>query len=98
MGAGIFIKNTCFGYPEIDGYALPDIHAQAGHSRQPDGFVVFAGVVGALVTTAAVPFFWQPVTAFDWLPFVFAEIEGGIGYARYLREGHTLLLVKRQRQ
>lgn len=45
----------------------------------------YTGIVGAVATTAAVPFFWEPVAAADWLLFVFAGIAGGIGHLCLIR-------------
>lgn len=45
----------------------------------------YTGIVGALATSAVVPFFWQPVATLDWLLFVFAGIAGGIGHLCLIR-------------
>jgi drug/metabolite transporter (DMT)-like permease len=45
----------------------------------------YTGIVGAVVTTAMVPFYWQPVAALDWLLLVFTGIAGGIGHLCLIR-------------
>lgn len=45
----------------------------------------YTALLGALVTSAVAPFYWQPVAAVDWLLFVFAGIAGGIGHLCLIR-------------
>jgi drug/metabolite transporter (DMT)-like permease len=41
--------------------------------------------VGAVVTTALVPFFWRTVAPFDWLPMAAMGLLGGIGHLLLIR-------------
>lgn len=45
----------------------------------------YTGLIGAIVTTIAVPFYWQSVDAFDWFLFIFAGVAGGIGHLCLIR-------------
>jgi hypothetical protein len=65
MGAGIFIKNICSDYPEIDGSDINCTLKSLVCSLICLGLLSLSAVVGALTTTAALPFFWQPLAAFD---------------------------------
>lgn len=56
-----------------------------GTRDSPMTSLFYTAIIGALVTTVVVPFYWQPVIAFDWLLFVFAGIAGGIGHLCLIR-------------
>ena len=56
-----------------------------GTRDSPMTSLFYTGLIGAMVTTVAAPFYWQPVAAFDWLLFVFAGIAGGIGHLCLIR-------------
>jgi len=45
----------------------------------------YTAIIGAAVSSAVAPFYWQPVAAFDWLLFLFAGIAGCIGHLCLIR-------------
>jgi drug/metabolite transporter (DMT)-like permease len=47
--------------------------------------LLYTAVVGAIVTTAIVPWFWSWPTAFDWLLLLASGIMGGIGHLCIIR-------------
>jgi len=56
-----------------------------GTRDSPMTSLFYTALIGALVSTVVVPFYWQPVVAFDWLLFVFAGVAGGIGHLCLIR-------------
>ena len=56
-----------------------------GTRDSPMTSLFYTGAIGALVTTAAIPLYWQPVASTDWALFVFAGIVGGIGHLCLIR-------------
>ena len=56
-----------------------------GTRDSPMTSLFYTGAIGALVMTAAIPFYWQPVASTDWALFVFAGIVGGIGHLCLIR-------------
>jgi len=56
-----------------------------GTGDNPMTSLFYTGITGALVMTAVVPWFWQPVAAVDWLLFIFAGVAGGIGHLCLIR-------------
>jgi len=56
-----------------------------GTGDSPMTSLFYTGVIGALVTTTVVPFYWQPVATYDWFLFVFAGIAGGIAHLCLIR-------------
>ena len=67
-------------------HALYQVYTRKlGTRDSPMTSLFYTAIIGALVTTVVVPFYWQPVIAFDWLLFVFAGIAGGIGHLCLIR-------------
>ena len=67
-------------------HALYQIYTRKlGTGDSPMTSLFYTGVVGALVTTIAAPFYWQPVAAADWFLMVFAGLIGGIGHLCLIR-------------
>ena len=56
-----------------------------GIGDRPMTSLFYTAIIGALVMTAVVPFYWQPVAAADWPLFVFAGVAGGIGHLCLIR-------------
>ena len=56
-----------------------------GTGDRPMTSLFYTGITGALVMSALVPFYWQPVAISDWPLFVFAGIAGGIGHLCLIR-------------
>ena len=59
--------------------------------RSGDGPITtlfYTAVVGTAVSTLAVPFYWEPVMALDWLLFAFAGLAGCIGHLCLIRAMH----------
>jgi drug/metabolite transporter (DMT)-like permease len=56
-----------------------------GTRDKPMTSLFYTGVIGALVTSAVAPFYWQSVEYFDWLLFILAGIAGGIGHLCMIR-------------
>jgi len=66
-------------------YAVYQIATRVlSQTDDPMATLFYTGLGGLLVSSAAVPFFWQPLTLEQWLAFAWLGLLGGIG--------HTLLI------
>jgi len=50
------------------------------HSESILTTLLYTAVIGAIVMTVAVPFFWQTPTTFDWMVMVLLAVFGGLGH------------------
>lgn len=71
-------------------HALYQVFTRKLRSRDgPITSLFYTAIVGAAVSSLAVPFYWEPVAAFDWLLFVFAGLAGCIGHLCLIRAFRT---------
>jgi len=47
--------------------------------------LLYTGLVGALVTSCIVPFYWQPVAPLHWFLFIFLGLVGSVGHLCFIR-------------
>ena len=90
-GAGVFEWFVLLALGQAFFYALYQILTRlTREDADPLNAVFYTALVGTLITSAALPFWWQPLTPLAWLMLAGAGAFGGLGHYALIRAFATV--------